>query len=106
VSPSRAAPASYVTTIPFGSSGVGKHLRVNAEVPPRRGSIHVEILDSRTNQPLAGYSRQDCHAILGGDRSAKVTWKGSDSIPATAGSVRFRFYLDGTDTRLFSFWFD
>jgi len=106
VSPSRGAPASYVTTIPFDSSGAGKHLRVNAEVPQRRGSIRVELLDSRTNQPLAGYSRQNCNAIVSGGRGASVTWKGSDSIPATAGSVRFRFYLDGAETRLFSFWFD
>ena len=81
-------------------------MRVNAEVPQRRGSIRVELLDSRTNQPLAGYSRQNCNAIVSGGRGANVTWKGSDSIPATAGSVRFRFYLDGAETRLFSFWFD
>jgi hypothetical protein len=71
----------------FGSSGAGKHLRVNAEVPQRRGSIRVELLDSRTNQPLAGFSRQDCNAIVSGGRGASVTWKGSDAIPATAGSA-------------------
>ena len=83
-----------------------KHLRVNAEVPQGRGYIKVEILDSRTNQPLAGYSRQDCDGIVGGGRNAKVAWRGSDSIPATASGVKFRFYLDGAETRLYSFWFD
>jgi hypothetical protein len=101
-----AADSGYLTTIPIALDAVrSRKLFVNSDVP-KGGEIRVEILPPRGDSSLLGYSQNDCHPVTGDAIRSHVSWRSDDALPGTAGQVRLRFFLTGTDTRLFSFWFE
>ena len=105
--PSLDAPVSYVTTIPLAvNSAQARKLFINAEVQPPGGEIRVEVLNAATNKPFQGYAKQDCRPVSGNSTSSQVSWKQTDLLPKTAKEIRLRFYLTGSETRLYSFWFE
>jgi hypothetical protein len=93
-----------VTTIPITLDRARK-LFVNADVP-KGGEIRVAVLPQDGNNPVPGYGHGDCHAIGGAALRSHVSWATGDALPGTGEKVRLRFYLTGTGTRLFSFWFE
>jgi hypothetical protein len=74
----------------------GKRLHVNA-VTVRDGMLEAELL--KDDQPLPGFTRADCVAFRGDDKSALFRWKGGDRCPAD--NIRVRFYLNRA--RIYSF---
>jgi len=106
MSPELGAPESYVTTIPVTLvPGQSVHVYVNADVPAGRGALQVEVLDAKNDMPLAGYLRKDCHKLSGVTGVTRVLWNRSDAIPPETERVKFRFYLEDPETRLYSFRF-
>jgi hypothetical protein len=93
-----------LTTIPIALDGPRK-LFVNADVP-EGGELRVELLPASANTSLSGYAESDCHRITGSAIRSRVSWSSGDTLPGSAGQVRLRFFLKGTGTRLFSFWFE
>ncbi|MFL6302542.1 MAG: hypothetical protein ACJ72H_03290 [Candidatus Sulfotelmatobacter sp.] len=107
ISPELSAQESYITTIPVTVvPGHSVHLDVNADVPPGRGSLQVEVLDAKNDMPLVGYSRKDCHKVSNVSGAARILWNRSDAIPLGTERLKFRFYLAGAETRLYSFRFN
>ena len=74
----------------------GKRLYVNA-VTVQDGILQAELL--KGNDPVPGFTREDCMPFRGDEKSAMIRWKGGDICPAE--QVRVRFYL--TRARLYSF---
>ncbi len=94
-----------VTTIPIRSpAGKRRGLAVNLELDGQGGAMTVEVLDAATWQPLKGFSKTDCRAMINGSLAAPVVWLGSEVLP-DGRDIRLRFYLTGTGTRLYSFGF-
>jgi hypothetical protein len=92
------------TTIPIALDQARK-LFVNADVP-RGGEIRVAVLPQHGSAPVPGYGQSDSRAIGGAALRSRVSWAAGDALPGIGGKVRLRFYLTGTGTRLFSFWFE
>jgi hypothetical protein len=78
-------------------------LIINAIV---RGSLRVEVLDSLTLQPLAGYELSKAASMAPGDYlGALARWTGADSLNSLAGrTVALRFVMD--DATVYSFHFE
>ncbi len=71
------------------SSGWSR-LLVNCE--PGAGSVRVEVIDPRTEEPLAGFGAEDCD-VLGPGVEQVVSWGGVSLNHVTAEEVRLRFVL-------------
>ena len=57
------------------------------------GGIRVALHDA-SDQPIAGFGRDDCDVILGDELARIVTWNGNADVSALAGqAVRLRFEL-------------
>ncbi len=56
------------------------------------GDLQVEVLDPESEQPLAGYSKQDCDAIGSGIEQL-VTWQGASLSELTPDYLRLRIHL-------------
>lgn len=79
-------------------------LRINASTAGDRGSVKVELLDSDTQQPLAGYGEGDCDAFQGDETQHTVTWGDKREMGKLAGKrIQIRFHL--LRAKLFSFQF-
>ncbi len=76
----------------------GKKLLVNI-VTRKDGQLLVELLDGENN-PLPGFSRNDCNPIQVDQHRMQVTWKGGTVAPKKA--VKVKFYLQ----RVFLYGFD
>ena len=106
VAPELSAPVSYVTSIPVTvPSGTASRLYVNADVPTGRGNLQAEILPAESDVPLSGYSRRDSQVQKRDATGIAVTWGHSTELPRGQRQLRIRFYLEGAETRLYSFWF-
>ena len=82
----------------------GDRLRINARTAGDQGSVVVEILDAKTNQPLTGYGKRDCNGFQGDAIPHTVTWGRQADIGHLAGkTVKLRFHL--LRAKLFSFQF-
>ena len=84
----------------------GEMLVINAAAP--EGSIAVEILDSTTGEPLAGFEKKMCQVFRGDSVRHTVTWDGNADLTELANftewtgkPVSLRFYL--RNTKLYSF---
>ena len=56
------------------------------------GDLQVEVWDPETEQPLAGYGKQDCDE-LGSGIEQLVTWQAASLSELTAEHLRLRLYL-------------
>ncbi|MCD6361112.1 MAG: hypothetical protein J7M38_09625, partial [Armatimonadetes bacterium] len=65
-------------------------LKVN--VDPKGGTVKVAVLDSATDEPVAGYGLDDCDTINEGI-AERVTWNGSGLSELSLDAVRLRFRL-------------
>lgn len=66
------------------------HLILNSA--PNQGTIKVEVLDPRTDTPLAGFGAEDSLTLSGGIQET-VTWGGVPLPEVTAEAIRLRFIL-------------
>ena len=72
------------------------------------GTSHfeVEVLDARTNRPIAGYTHADCDDVLLDSVRAPVAWGKRRSLAGIkAANIRLRFHMYGK-AKLYSFTFD
>ncbi|MCY3773125.1 MAG: hypothetical protein OXG98_14060, partial [Gemmatimonadetes bacterium] len=68
------------------------------------GSIRVELLRDQMNDPVAGFSLEECVEVLGDDLERVVRWQDGRELGGLAGTpIRLRFVLRDAD--LFSFRF-
>lgn len=67
-----------------------KHLMLNAE--GNAGTLQVEVLDPRTDEPYAGFAAADCDSV-GSGIEQRVTWNGTSLKEMTAEAIRLRFVL-------------
>ena len=78
-----------------------EHDTVHGKFP---GEIKVEVQDER-GIAVAGFTSEDCHAIIGNEIDRTVRWKTDKKIEDLQGKViRLRFILKDCD--LFSIKFD
>ena len=70
----------------------GKRLLVNV-VTRRNGQLVAELLDSKNN-PVDGFSKNDCEPVKGDHHRKQVRWIGGDVAPETAEKIKF--YLKAT----------
>ena len=76
------------------------NLIINALAPT--GTVAVEILDSITSNPIAGFAKDDCDIFTGDAIRHTVSWNGQDDLSALANQeISIRFYLQ--DAKLYSF---
>lgn len=76
----------------------GQQLALNVLVKSG-GALRAELLDA-DNQPIRGYTLDDCEAVIGDHSQTHVTWRGGIKAPADAVKVRFqlhRAFLYGYD---------
>ena len=79
----------FVTT-PWQLDGGSLLLNAKSE----HGQIRVEVLDL-DDQPLAGFSMEDCIPVSVNSTETAVRWKEHEDLSAAAGrTVRFRFHLE------------
>jgi len=94
-----------VTTIPAVRGGAAE-LHVNASCA--EGSrIEVELIDSRSGQPLPGFSRKQCTPITSDSLAHRVRWGKRRLADVLNASFQIRFHLaKGRESpRLYSFGF-
>ncbi|MEN6304618.1 MAG: hypothetical protein ABFD96_17945, partial [Armatimonadia bacterium] len=75
-------------------------------VAPEQGTVRVEVLDARTDEPLPGFGVADCAGIAEGIER-RVTWGGLDLAEVTAEEIRLRLHMTrpnaaSTTPRLYS----
>jgi len=75
-------------------------LRVNAAV---KGSLHVEVIDAATHQPITGLSRAEAVAFTGDDVRHVVRWTDGELGDVAGRSVQLRFVIE--DGAIYSFSF-
>ncbi len=63
-------------------------LRLN--VDPKQGQVRVAVVDTDTQEPIAGYGYSDCDALEEGV-SVTVTWNEAGLSEVTADGIRLRF---------------
>ena len=82
----------------------GERIEINAATAGAQGEVAAEILDPETNQPIPGFSKDDCDSFQGDAIRHVVTWKGKGRVGSLAGKpVKLRFHLN--QAKLFSFRF-
>ncbi|MHB8996913.1 MAG: glycoside hydrolase family 78 protein [Armatimonadota bacterium] len=59
-------------------------------VDPAAGAVRVEVVDARTEEPVAGFAAADCDALAEGI-DKRVTWKTLQLSEVTAEAIRLRF---------------
>jgi hypothetical protein len=101
--------AGTMTTVPFEVRDDGPlQLVVNAACSAE-ATITVEVLDADTEQPISGYTRDDCIVLTNDGLKQVVRWKDSDRLPiAGRRRLAFRFGLQGSAAagpRLYGFGF-
>jgi hypothetical protein len=65
----------------------GGRLAMNVHVKPG-GELRVELLDASDN-PVAGFTQEDCRPIIGDHSRIAVAWAGGDRAPLSAAKARF-----------------
>jgi hypothetical protein len=68
------------------------------------GSVRVALLDAE-GKPLPGFEAGQCQEIKGNSTHAAVSWKGSPDLATLRGQT-VRVALSGSQTKLYSFYFD
>lgn len=69
----------------------------------RRSWLEVEVLDAHTNEPIAGFSKDECIRCVKDGIRVPVRWKENGNLDKLAGkSVKLRFFLYGA-VKLYSF---
>ena len=100
-------PTGVLLTPPLSFSGAKQHLFINAATVSG-GSVAVEVMDATTDAVVEPFSLQHCERFAGDSTRAELSW-GAGTEAATkqlkGQRIRLRFTLQGTGTRLFSFWF-
>jgi len=68
------------------------------------GSVQVEILRDQMDEPIAGFSLDDCVELLGDDIERVVRWSSGSDVGSLEGvPVRLRFVLRDADLYAFQF---
>jgi hypothetical protein len=70
--------------------------------------LTVEVLDARSGQPLAGYSRRESTPLQTNGVRQVVRWGQKDRLPVPEGkrlALRFWFEGNGSGPRLYGFGF-
>ena len=81
----------------------GNCLRVNFSASAA-GSVQVEMLRDQMDEPIAGFSLDDCVELLGDDIERIVRWSGGCDVSSLEGvPVRLRFVLRDADLYAFQF---
>ena len=95
-----------LTTIPCQIPEQATRLHLNADCPDG-SEIRVELIDSLTGKPVAGYSIDTCQPVTGDRLDAGVQWQGRRKLPPAHVTLALRFQLrtERATPRLFSFWF-
>ena len=78
-------------------------LQVNAAIP-NRGYVKVGLFDPATQEPVPGYTVDDCDPLRRGEIWQTVTWKGSGDLTALADpkkKYQIRFELFKSDLYAF-----
>ena len=87
-------PGGKIITKPFVFSG--DHLTLNFATSAA-GGIKVEIRDEN-NDPIPGYSLQECDELIGNEISRTVTWQDKRDLSGLAGqAIRLVFVLEDAD---------
>jgi hypothetical protein len=107
LTPSENEYEGHVTTVPLTSDLLGGcTLKVNAEGLDN-GKLEAEVLDSATNEPVAGYTRKDSIAVSNDGINNPVAWRGNQRLPEGSNrEFRLRFYLEGARARFYGFRLD
>ena len=95
-----------LTTIPCHVPDKATRLHVNVNCP-KGAEIRIDLIDARTNKPIAGYSAEACQPVTGDHLDTTIRWRDRPSLPHSHRTVVLSFHLrakQGTP-RLFSFWF-
>ncbi|MDE2869134.1 MAG: hypothetical protein OXR64_13190 [Chloroflexota bacterium] len=99
--PDRETPG-HATTTPIEAEGL-TNLTLNVgDVRQNRSWIEVEVLDSDSNEPLEGFTRQDSDDIFIDGLRRPVTWNGKTLAGLDTGQVKLRFWLYGA-ARLYAY---
>lgn len=81
----------------------GNCLQVNFSASAA-GSVQVELLRDQMNEPVAGFSLDDCIELLGDDIERVVRWTDGCDVSSLEGvPVRLRFVLRDADLYAFQF---
>lgn len=103
--PDREVPG-FAVTQPIERSAASTQLTLNiGDVRQNRSWIEVEVLDATTNQPLTGFSREDCRDLCTDGWSQTVTWNGGGIGDIPAGRFKLRFWIYGA-ARLYAYRFE
>jgi hypothetical protein len=88
-----------VLTTPLRVEAAQLHVNVDAW----RGRLAVEVLDADSQEPLPGYTRDDCVPAMVDHIDATIQWKERDDLAELVGrQVRLRFWL--WQGELYAFW--
>ena len=96
----------FVTTRPFdrGAEEINLALNVGATLQ-NRSWVEVEVLNAETNEPLAGFTREDCRDISRDGIQLSVRWKGKGFSDLPKSPTKLRFWIYGA-ARLHAFGFE
>jgi hypothetical protein len=94
------------TTAPIDVKSRDVALVVNVDQAiEHRGFVQAEVLDAANDQPIAGYTLDECHAISRDGVRVAATWKDNATLRNVAApSIKLRFRLCGP-ARLYSYTF-
>ena len=77
------APVRETMHLRLGEEVSGKRLKLNAQTFTN-GVVRVELL--RADEPVAGYTSDDCEPLVGDLRSGTVRWKSGERLPESGGA--------------------
>lgn len=97
------ATGGHFSTRPL--SFAGNRLVVNAEPTGPNPELRFQLLSAETNQPLPGYTFDDCQAIHGDVLDGPVVWNGSAALGPDVPRAAVRLHCRVRDMRVYAFQF-
>lgn len=83
----------------------GKRLVVNVEPTGPDPELRVQVLSSQTNEPIAGYTFDQCRPIHTDGLDAPVVWEGQDGLGGDVPRESVRLHFRLRNVRLYAFQF-
>ena len=103
--PDRETPGSATTT-PFERADRRTALTVNVgDVRLNRSWVEIEVLAANTNEPIDGFTRQDCDDICIDGLRRPVAWGAKRIAEVETDVIKLRFWLYGA-ARLYAYGFE
>ena len=83
----------------------GSRLVINAEPTGPDPELQVQFLSSETNDPIEGYTFQQCRAINTDGLDTPVVWEGKERIGGEVSRESVRLHFKVRSMRVYAFQF-